>query len=64
MPDSMPASERDSWRSRLWRFLAAWDASLNTDPIESLERRVSALEREVQGRAYVASQQEQSAHTA
>ena len=35
MPDSMLASERDTWRSRLWRFLAAWGASLYTDPIEA-----------------------------
>ena len=49
MLDTMPANERETWRSRLWRLLTVWEAALDSDPIECLERRVSALEREVHG---------------
>jgi hypothetical protein len=49
MLDTMPASEHDTWRSRLWRLVTALEAAFDNDPIECLERRVSALEPEVNG---------------
>jgi hypothetical protein len=49
MLDTIPASERESWPLRLWRLLSAWDAALDSDPIERLEQRVSALERKMNG---------------
>ena len=30
MLDTMPANERETWRSRLWRLLTAWEAALDT----------------------------------
>ena len=47
MLGTMPEDKHETWRSRLWRFLADWEAALDSDPIECLERRVSALEREM-----------------
>jgi hypothetical protein len=49
MLDMTRTRERGSRLSRLWRLFARWEAALNTDPIERLEERVSALERVVHG---------------
>jgi hypothetical protein len=40
------------WITRLWRTLAAWEEAANTDPLEALERRISALERELRAVKY------------
>jgi hypothetical protein len=47
MLEMLQTGERDTRLSRLWRLLVAWEAALNSDPIERLEQRVSALERAV-----------------
>jgi hypothetical protein len=48
MLDTVEPRERDTRLSRLWRLLVAWETALNSDPIERLEQRVSALERAAQ----------------
>ncbi len=40
MPGKIPASGRETWRFRLWRLLTLWEAALDSDPIECLERLV------------------------
>jgi hypothetical protein len=47
MPGKIPAVGRETWRFRLWRLLTLWEAALDSDPIECLEQRVSALERDM-----------------
>ncbi len=47
MNENMQSAERDNLMSRLWRTLIMWDEAIGTSPIELLEKRVAALEREV-----------------
>jgi hypothetical protein len=44
MKENAQSTRQDTWVSRLWRTLVAWDDTINIGPIESIERRVSALE--------------------
>jgi hypothetical protein len=47
MKENAQSTRQDTWVSRLWRTLVAWDDAINIGPIESIERRVSALEQRV-----------------
>ena len=47
MNENMQSAERDDLMSRLWRTIKMWDEAIGTSPIEQLEKRVAALEREV-----------------
>jgi hypothetical protein len=47
MNETMQSAERDNLMSRLWRTIILWDQAISTSPIELLEKRVAALEREV-----------------
>jgi hypothetical protein len=38
---------RDWWLGKMLRKLAAWEEAFNTDSVERLEKRVSALEDQV-----------------
>jgi hypothetical protein len=49
MKENVQSTKDDTW-IRLWRTLLAWDEAINLDPVESLDRRVSALE---QGISYL-----------
>jgi hypothetical protein len=40
-------STRHATWVRLWRTLLTWDEAINLDPVESLERRVAALEQRI-----------------
>lgn len=46
MKENTESTNQESWMARVWRILVAWDETANTGPVESLERRVSALEQE------------------
>ena len=47
MKENVQSTAQDTWMSRLWGTLVAWDDAINIDPVESIERRVSALEKRV-----------------
>jgi hypothetical protein len=47
MKANAPSASPEPWITRLWRTLAAWEEAANTDPLEALERHISALEREL-----------------
>jgi hypothetical protein len=47
MKENVQSTRQDTWVSRLWRTLIAWDDAINIGPVESIERRVSALEQRV-----------------
>jgi len=47
MKANTPSASPERWITRLWRTLAAWEEAANTDPLEALERRISALEPEL-----------------
>ena len=49
MNANIESTSRKNWLSRLLRMLALWDEALSTGPLESLERRVSALEQKTLG---------------
>jgi hypothetical protein len=44
------SAKQEGWIFRFWRILAAWDGAVNGSPLESLDRRVAALEQAVFGR--------------
>jgi len=46
MKENVQSTKHDTW-IRLWRTLLAWDEAINLDPVESLDRRVSALEQAI-----------------
>jgi hypothetical protein len=46
MKENVQSTKHDTW-ARLWRTLLAWDEAINLDPVESLDRRVSALEQRI-----------------
>ena len=39
----------EGWIFRFWRILATWDDAINASPLESLDKRVAALEQVVFG---------------
>ena len=41
MKENAQSARQDSWVSRLWRTLVAWDDAINIGPVESIEWRVS-----------------------
>jgi hypothetical protein len=43
------SAQQEAWIFRFWRVLAAWDDAISTSPLESLEKRVTALEQAVSG---------------
>jgi hypothetical protein len=47
MSNSTEVERRGRWLAKMLRKLAAWEEALNTDPVERLEKRVSALEGQV-----------------
>jgi hypothetical protein len=47
MKANTPSASPERWITRLWRTLAAWEEAANTDPLETLERRISTLEQEL-----------------
>ena len=49
MLDTISANELETWGLRLWRLLTAWEAALDSDPIECQKRRASVLERGMHG---------------
>jgi hypothetical protein len=46
MNENVQSTSQDTWVSRFWQTLAALDAT-DISPIESIERRLSALEQRV-----------------
>jgi hypothetical protein len=44
MKENVQSTRQDTWVSRIWRTLVAWDDAINIGPVESIERRLSALE--------------------
>jgi hypothetical protein len=46
-PMKVLSSESYNWVIRTWRKLIAWDEAINANPIDLLERRVTALEKEI-----------------
>ena len=46
MKGNVQSTKHNTW-VRLWRTLLAWDEAINLDPVESLDRRVSALEQRI-----------------
>jgi polyhydroxyalkanoate synthesis regulator phasin len=47
MSNATEVERRSRWLANMLRKLAAWEEALNTDPVERLEKRVSALEGQV-----------------
>jgi polyhydroxyalkanoate synthesis regulator phasin len=47
MKDNVQSTRQNTWASRLRRTLVVWDDAINIGPVESIERRVSALEQRV-----------------
>ena len=47
MKESVQSTRQDTWMSRLWQTLVAWDDAISISPIESIERRLSALDQRV-----------------
>jgi hypothetical protein len=47
MKENVRSTRQDTWVSRLWQTLVAWDVAINISPVESIERRLSALEQRV-----------------
>lgn len=46
MKENVRSTKHDTW-VRLWRTLLAWDEAINLNSVESLDRRVSALEQRI-----------------
>jgi hypothetical protein len=49
MSETTTTTRRDGWLVRMWRALVAVDEAVSSSPIEQLDKRLSALEREVRG---------------
>jgi hypothetical protein len=47
MKENVQSTTQDTWVSRLWRRLVAWDDAISISPVESIERRLSALEQRI-----------------
>jgi hypothetical protein len=43
------SEKQEGWIFRFWRILASWDDAINASPLESLDKRVAALEQAVLG---------------